>query len=338
MMKTQYAYASEPRPALDGSQTQTQQQPSQQQPRKLYRSDDPTQQQQQQPQRPVNIMYDRRIYRGNTYALPVLPSYAAPDALDLQRQQQQKRKLRAARRADASRRPRTPDPVDGRAHMEVQTELYLEELGDTVPETCVAVQTDAFLDRAPSPLYIPAKSGVDATTQIMPGDLFDFDAEVEPLLEVLVGKTLDRARSEVLEEQELAALRKRQRDHAARRAAELAEVQRLEQAEKRRTEEKERRKAEAARLLQEKHDAASKVAAASFASVYLSSLVPSAFGALQDEGFFYDAREREVQQMFLPWITGQVEARIQKLATARLLVDDASVLQKSGQAKSWVYN
>jgi carbon-monoxide dehydrogenase medium subunit len=32
---------------------------------------------------------------------------------------------------------------------------------------------------------------------VLPGELFDFNAEVEPLLEVLVGKTLDSATVEI---------------------------------------------------------------------------------------------------------------------------------------------
>lgn len=40
-------------------------------------------------------------------------------------------------------------------------------------------------------------------TQIQPGDLFDFDLEVEPILEVLVGKTLHVAMLELMQEEEL---------------------------------------------------------------------------------------------------------------------------------------
>ena len=42
------------------------------------------------------------------------------------------------------------------------------------------------------------------------GELFDFDAEVEPLLEVLVGKVLEQSLMEVLEEEELAAMKAHQ--------------------------------------------------------------------------------------------------------------------------------
>ncbi len=89
----------------------------------------------------------------------------------------------------------------------MQTDLYLEELSDKVPEAIAQTQTDNFLNRAPSPLYIPQKSGTDVATQILGGELFDFDYEVVPILEVLVGKTLEQALMEVNEEEEIAVLR-----------------------------------------------------------------------------------------------------------------------------------
>ena len=42
----------------------------------------------------------------------------------------------------------------------------------------MSTQTDPFRDRPSTPLFIPAKAGLDATTQIEAGDLFDFDFEV----------------------------------------------------------------------------------------------------------------------------------------------------------------
>jgi hypothetical protein len=83
-------------------------------------------------------------------------------------------------------------------------------------------QTDPLLDQPSAPLFVPKPSGDSKATQIQDGDLFDFDLEVgafggtaqipcdtrraaEPILDVLVGKTLDRALMEVLEEEELKA-------------------------------------------------------------------------------------------------------------------------------------
>lgn len=142
-------------------------------------------------------MYDRRIVRGNTYALHTLPAVSKsnfwspfiimvsyhslyvytflqssqPDPLELQRQQESRRRALARRRARNTLRPRSPPPVDGRRHTEVQTELYLEEITDRVEETEVGTQTDAFLDRPPTPLFVPAKTGKDVATQIQEGDV-----------------------------------------------------------------------------------------------------------------------------------------------------------------------
>lgn len=58
------------------------------------------------------------------------------------------------------------------------------------------------------------------------------------MLEVLVGKTIEQALLEVMEEEELANLRGHQRAFLELRRAELAEVQRLEEQERRHREEK----------------------------------------------------------------------------------------------------
>lgn len=58
------------------------------------------------------------------------------------------------------------------------------------------------------------------------------------MLQVLVGKIMEQALLEVLEEEELAALRAQQRAFQELRNAELVEVQRLEEQERRHREEK----------------------------------------------------------------------------------------------------
>jgi hypothetical protein len=50
---------------------------------------------------------------------------------------------------------------------------------------------------------MPAIRGKDKTTQVqdrIDPDLYDFDLEVEPILQVLVGKSLELARIEVIED------------------------------------------------------------------------------------------------------------------------------------------
>merc|ERR550532_178151 len=162
------------------------------------------------------------------------------DMAEVQKQREAQRR-RLMRANESKKRPGTPEPVPGRKHMDIQTDSYLEELTERTVEFEAETQTDFLLDRPPSPLFMPAKIGCDVETQIEEGDLFDFDVECEPVLEVLVGKTLEQSMMEVLEEEELESLRRHQEDFEKRRNAELLEVQRMEAAEKRRQDEVERR-------------------------------------------------------------------------------------------------
>ena len=100
-----------------------------------------------------------------------LSQSSQPDPLELQRQQESRRRAVARRRAREQLRPRSPEAVEGRRHVDVQTELYLEEITDRVEEADVTTQTDAFLDRPPTPLFVPAKTGVDVATQIEEGEV-----------------------------------------------------------------------------------------------------------------------------------------------------------------------
>ncbi|PIK58401.1 putative radial spoke head protein 3-like isoform X1 [Apostichopus japonicus] len=287
--------------------------------RKKYR--DPLAQQNQAPAPYGNIMYDRRIVRGNTYAQHTLPATAQPDPIEIQRQQEIRRRKIAAKRAKAQLRPASPEAVEGRKHIDVQTELYLEELSDRVEEADVDCQTDAFLDRPPTPLFIPAKTGLDVATQIYDGDLFDFEIEVKPILEVLVGKTVEQALLEVMEEEELANLRSQQREFEELRNAELVETQRLEEQERRHRGEKERRMKQQRETLKKERETADKIAARAFAQSYLADLIPSVFGTLNDNGYFFDPVERDVELGFLPWIMEQVEKKIDISILSRTVLD-----------------
>ncbi|KAM7172477.1 radial spoke head protein 3 homolog [Macrochelys suwanniensis] len=289
--------------------------------RRRYRGAPGHSEQEEEPVRYANLMYDRRVVRGNTYALHALPWTAQPDPLEIQRQREAHRKALARKRAKEQHQSRTPEPVEGRKHVDVQTELYLEELGDRIIEVDVECQTDAFLDRPPTPLFIPAKTGRDVATQIEEGELFDFDIEVKPMLEVLIGKIIEQALLEVMEEEELANLRAHQYAYEELRNAELAEVQRLEEQERRHREEKERRKNQQSQLLQKQKETSEKIAARAFAQRYLADLIPSVFSSLRDSGYFYDPVERDIEKEFLPWVMAEVDETLEKKILGRGVLD-----------------
>jgi len=65
------------------------------------------------------------------------------------------------------------------------------------------VEPDYYIDRAPHAQFKPMPKGSDKTTQVhdrVDPELYNFELEVEPILQVLVGKSLELARIEVIEE------------------------------------------------------------------------------------------------------------------------------------------
>jgi hypothetical protein len=66
------------------------------------------------------------------------------------------------------------------------TSIFKEEITD--PKN---IQVDFYLDKAPEPEFKPIPKGKDAGTQVIDTELFDYDLEVEPILQTIVGKTLD---------------------------------------------------------------------------------------------------------------------------------------------------
>eukprot|EP01084_Bolivina_argentea_P098966 177909_1 len=197
---------------------------------------------------PQNIMHDRRVIRGSTYSLRRSIESRLNDitqqSRNISKRNTTKRRVKS-RKTDMYQRSTaktaTPRPVSGRLHAEIQTEPYLEEIHVTKKEKEFGTQTDPFLDRPSTPLFIPKLSGKSMATQVEDGDLFDFDHEVEPILEVLVGKTIETSLMEVLEEEELKSFQQYKAAFEQKRNVELVKCQRLEEEERRREQEKENR-------------------------------------------------------------------------------------------------
>ncbi|XP_034237768.1 radial spoke head protein 3 homolog [Thrips palmi] len=290
-----------------------------------------------------NLMYDRRVVRGNTFAhQPVaaglLPewnphfAYArllSQDAQDATaaalRQAEARRRALARRKAQLQQgrtnrgRPSTPPPVPGRQHLDVQTDRYLEEIFDKPLEAEVCCQTDLFAERPVTPQFVPAAVGKDAETQIEPGELFDFDDEVTPVLEVLVGRTVEQALVEVLEEEETAATHKHRARLEEARLQQLEEQARLQDMERRLQLEKERRVAEYSSARRAHQELEERIAAAALSSDYLQQLLPSVLESLHH---ISDPVQQDVGDDFMPWLMTEVQEEMQKMITSKDIISD----------------
>ena len=145
-------------------------------------------------------MWDKRVVRGNTYSSIVtqkIDIHPSPSNQSRPRLQQLQEVV-----ADD-----TDSQLAGqrkREHQEVQTDDNVEELTNKPPNYEKECQTDYLMVKDVVRIYLPVKDGIDKETQIWDdGELFNFDYEVEPILMVLIGKTLETSRLEVLEEEEL---------------------------------------------------------------------------------------------------------------------------------------
>lgn len=78
------------------------------------------------------------------------------------------------------------------ARIDVDLTYFLTEQGRTkAEEQDVKCQTDNFQPRPITPKYVPKKTGIDKITQIGDYDLFDYDKEVQPILNVLLTKSVE---------------------------------------------------------------------------------------------------------------------------------------------------
>lgn len=142
---------------------------------------------------------------------------------------------------------------------------------------------------------------------------------------------------QVLEEEELAAMRAHQEHFEHIRNAELVATQKLEQAERRKVEEKERRLQEAKERVEREKVVREKIAASMFARGFLTGMVDSVMDSLWQKGHFRDPVEVAVKQTFLPWLQAAAHSALERrrdaLATVSSLVSDTTVAFEAKQRK-----
>jgi len=239
-------------------------------------------------EKPTNIMFDKRVVRGNTYAAMIVPNLDQNQPRNTKKQpeyEDHKDKYSVSRKNEG-----TPEPVEGRKHISVDcirgddSLLKPVDMYDKPPDRSVDVQTDFFIDRPLTPRSIPIKTGIDVETQIWDGDLFNFNEEVEPMLQVIVGKTLEEARMEVLEEEELKAMKKHQAEFEKLRDSELMEAQRLEEDERRKEDEMKRRKQELSIIYEQKKLSHQKYVSRLISKAFFQNTKKMIFSQLQQIG------------------------------------------------------
>ncbi|XP_050426673.1 uncharacterized protein LOC126836991 [Adelges cooleyi] len=241
-----------------------------------------------------NIMYDQRIHRGSNFRSvvtvepPPRPKRAAKpfDCGGGDGGGGARKKGSRAKEVDKTQ------PVPGRAHADTQFEPFPAELLDVRSYKKDGTQTD-FLRECTPPLPVeqllalgPVSTGVDVSTQVAVCDLDEFEAEAFPTCEMLVAKTVQLSVTEVLYEDEMVQLRRKQQAAEMRQLTERLRFDWEEDCEA-------KRRAVAAKTLDrlERAVAAEKltqktVGAQAVADWYAGGLCDNAVGQLQSDKYF----------------------------------------------------
>jgi len=272
------------------------------------------------------ITWDKRVHRGNTYSM--YTQNAIKEALE-QAENPPSPPARMKRRPREKSIFDMPLPEKERVPVDLTDNLVAKEMVPVLDT--IETQTDEFLPEPPAEQYRPQKTGIDETTQIEDGDLFVFDFEVEPILEVLINKTLEQSIMEVEEEYELDQMSSFKMEWMKRQAAmmkdweaQVAEEwvrwgQKQEVLEKKREE----KRREAQVLL--------KIQAMSIAKAHLKNLVPNAVKSLQEEAF-PDTKGAAITRDFLPQIFSQVRQQVQSKTAAETVITD--IVRRGVKAQS----
>ena len=190
----------------------------------------------------INILHDPRVVRGNTYAAFVIPSSLQMEFLRMKEEEEKRKKLlkipKKLPRVALMGRNRRDERVqkeeeEERPESPVLKPIEIKEKVEDVPYF--------FEDRPKTPKYIPPPKGKDEETQIIDGELFDFEMEVKPILEVLVGRSVIQAQYELIEEYEREEYLNHKKNYERKREFELNKLQRTEGKYIRQEEEKQRR-------------------------------------------------------------------------------------------------
>ena len=198
----------------------------------------------------LNIMYDKRVFRGNTHNMTNLAKNMTPAQQEELRvkEEREKKKVEMIKRqliefkkkknkGEETLYDLRPGPP---ARIEVDLTYFLTEQGKDFPPEAknVVAQTDTFLPKPPTPKYVPKKTGIDAETQVEDYDLFYYDDAVVPILNVVVDKTLEQALLEVEEESEIKTLDKFKKECERKKQQEKDDWKREIKAEKARLKQK----------------------------------------------------------------------------------------------------
>ena len=189
-------------------------------------------------------MFERRVVRGNTHGSYILSKedeylyklnqQPATKTADRGRNPLARRAVEEANQIqDMDKSAGWGDKRSNKVNVASYTEKQLINETDLPASYDATTQTDFVIEKEIPDLRMPVYKGISKETQIYANELpFDFNYESEPIVQVLLTRVLEESRIEVLEEQELHAMKQRQEYLLAHKAEVKRKLIELEDNEK----------------------------------------------------------------------------------------------------------
>ena len=168
------------------------------------------------------------------------------------------------------------------------------------PEDEKQITPDFFVDRPTTPKFIPNPEGVNRETQIEDNDLFDFDNEVEPIIEVITGKIIQQARIEVIEEYETDVSIQNKNAYYLKRDNDLIETQRLEVEHLRREKELKMRNSQQEARKKTNIDSEKKLISRVVAKSIIGPLKNATISLIKEAGILTTRNDQYIQSNLVP--------------------------------------
>ena len=186
----------------------------------------------------------KNIYRPNDNPVSIPPGTYIPFServeqspylisLEQKNQKKQKKSKKKEINSYISNKDKLFIPKPERVHQGIDIFRNLIEEEKKVALVDLGIQSDEieYDEIENEKKFLPQKLGKDEATQIMDGDLFDFDKDVEPLLTVIIGKTLEQSLLELEQEQEIENLRQAKLMYSKKRNDDSKRIKNLEEKE-----------------------------------------------------------------------------------------------------------
>lgn len=204
-----------------------------------------------------------------------------------------------------------------------QTDSIYDELDDTIYTSQHGTQTEAYISiQAVAPQFGTRVIGIDCETQILPGELFNFDDAIRSILNVLCGKIISQSITEVQQETELYELRIQREQWEYQRNLLIGEAQRLEAITRRHWNEKELRKQAEIIRVQNEIKQSNQQVANTLAQQYINNLNDQIIQQMNQSDLLPDLLHQYIRNEYIPAIQTQIQSQLHEYTITQQLVDD----------------